>query len=275
MHRVASLLASLAALLLVAGSLQAGQALAAPLKLVIHEESGAEGEPLPPVTRYVALKRSLETTLGRPVEILLTRDRARVYEWMERNHADVFITNAADLAAKALTSLGYNFIASARPDVTVLFVGKGAAIDNLKALSGSAIALPRPDTMFGQVCASELRDFLGRQYTARPSMEYAAVVYSVENNLSSTGCIPSTARVRESLQAKGLKVIYEGRPQPATPVIAGLGLPAADRALIAKALTSYEEGAAGDAVLKSLGVTGFTEGGETRLRMLNAWLKAK
>ena len=30
---------------------------------------------------------------------------------------------------------------------------------------------------------------------------------------------------------------------------------------------------AGDSALKSLGVTGFTEGGETRLRMLNGWLK--
>jgi len=275
MHRVGSVLASALALLVLAVSYAPAPAAAAALKLVIHEESGAEGEPLPPVSKYNALKRSLETALGRPVEILLTRDRVRVYEWMERNHADVFITNAADLAAKALTSLGYNFVASARPDVTVLFVGKGNPIENLKTLSGMSIALPRPETMFGQVCASELRDFLGRQYTARPSMEYAAVVYSVENNLSNAGCIPSTARARESLQAKGIKVIYEGRPQPATPVVAGLGLPAADRALIAKALTNYEEGAAGDAILKSLGVTGFTEGGETRLRMLNTWLKAK
>lgn len=275
MHRIGSLLGCAFALLLTTLATTATPVSAAALKLVIHEESGAEGEQLPPVSRYNALKRSLETALGRPVEILLTRDRVRVYEWMERNHADVFITNAADLAARALTGLGYNFIATARPDVTVLFIGKTGPIENLKTLSGTAIALPRAETMFGQVCASELRDFLGRQYTARPSMEYAAVVYSVENNLSNAGCIPSTARARESLQAKGLKVIYEGRPQPAMPVISGLGLPAADRALIARTLTNYEEGAAGDNILKSLNVTGFTEGGETRLRMLNAWLKAK
>ena len=34
--------------------------------------------------------------------------------------ADVFMTNAADLAARALTSLGYNFIATARPDVVTV-----------------------------------------------------------------------------------------------------------------------------------------------------------
>lgn len=248
---------------------------AAPLKLVVHEDSGAEGDPLPPLTRYNALKRSLETALGRPVELSFTRDRQRVFEWMEKNQADVFMTNAADLAAKALTSLGYEFIASGRPDVTALFIGKGAPVENLKALSGVSVSMPRADTMYGQVCAAELRDFISRQYTARFSTEFSAVVYAVENNLSNVGCIPSIARAREALAAKGIKVVYEGRPQPALPVVASPGLPAGDRALIAKVLTNYEEGAAGDAILKSLNVTGFTGGGEIRLRALTAWLKPK
>ncbi len=248
---------------------------AAPLKLVIHEESGAEGDPLPPTSKYNALKRSLETAIGRPVDIALTRDRQRVYDWMEHNQGDVFMTNAADLAAKALTGLGYNFIASGRPDVNVLFIGKGAPVENLKALSGSAVSMPRAESMYGQVCAAELRDFIGRQYTGRFNTEYSAVVYAVENNLSAVGCIPSIAKARETLAAKGIKVLYEGRPQPAMPVVAGLGLPAADRTAIAKVLSSYDESPAGEIILKSLGVTGFTEGGEIRLRALNAWLKAK
>jgi len=250
-------------------------AYAAPLKLVVHEDSGAEGDPLPPTSRYNALKRSLETALGRPVELSLTRDRQRVFDWMEKNQHDVFMTNAADLAAKALTSLGYEFIASGRPDVTALFIGKGAPVENLKSLSGMSVSMPRAETMFGQVCAAELRDFMGRQYTARFSTEYSAIVYAVENNLSSVGCIPSIARAKDTLAAKGIKVIYEGRPQPALPVVASPGLPAGDRAIIARVLTSYEEGEAGDAVLKSLNVTGFTGGGEIRLRALAAWLKPK
>ena len=245
---------------------------AAPLKLVIHEESGAEGEALPPAAKYSALKRSLEAALGRPVDIALTRDRQRVFDWMERNQGDVFMTNAADLAAKALTGLGYNFIATGRPDVTVLFIGKSAPVENLKAFSGSAISMPRAESMFGQVCASELRDFIGRQYTGRFSTEYSAVVYAVENNLSGVGCIPSIAKTRDTLAAKSIKVLYEGRPQPAMPVVAGFGLPAADRAAIAKVLASYDENPAGEVILKSLGITGFTEGGEIRLRALNAWL---
>lgn len=248
---------------------------AAPLKLVVHEDSGADGDPLPSVTRYNALKRSLETALGRPVEVSFTRDRQRVLDWMEKNQHDVFMTNAADLAARALTTLGYEFIASGRPDVTALFIGKGTPVENLKALSGMSVSMPRADTMYGQVCAAELRDFMGRQYTARLSTEYSAIVYAVENNLSAVGCIPSIARAKETLAAKGIKVVYEGRPQPALPVVASPGLPAGDRALIAKLLTNFEEGAAGDAVLKSLNVTGFTGGGEIRLRALTAWLTAK
>lgn len=250
----------------------APNASAAPLKLVVHEDSGAEGDPLPSVSRYNALKRSLETALGRPVEISFTRDRQRVLDWMEKNQHDVFMTNAADLAAKALTSLGYEFIASGRPDVTALFIGKGGPIENLKTLSGMSVSMPRTETMFGQVCASELRDFISRQYTARFSTEYSAVVYAVENNLSTVGCIPSIARAKGALAAKGIKVIYEGRPQPALPVVASPGLPAGDRAIIAKTLTNYDEESA---IVKSLNVTGFTGGGEIRLRALNAWLTTK
>ena len=271
-HTVTLAVATVAISLLTA---LAPNACAAPLKLVVHEDSGAEGDPLPSVSRYNALKRSLETALGRPVEISFTRDRQRVLDWMEKNQHDMFMTNAADLAAKALTSLGYEFIASGRPDVTALFIGKGAPIENLKSVSGMSVSMPRAETMFGQICASELRDFIGRQYTARFSTEYSAVVYAVENNLSAVGCIPSIARAKETLAAKGLKVVYEGRPQPALPVVASPGLPAGDRALIAKTLTNYEEGAAGDAILKSLNVTGFTGGGELRLRALTAWLTHK
>ncbi len=248
---------------------------AAPLKLVIHEESGAEGDPLPPISKYNLLRKSLEAALGRPVDISLTRDRVRFLDWMERNQGDVFMTNASDLAARALTGLGFNFIASGRPDINVLFVGKGPPVENLKSLSGFAISMPRAESMYGQVCAAELRDFIGRQYTARFNTEYSAVVYAVENNLSTIGCIPSIAKARDTLAAKGIKVLYEGRPQPAMPVVAGVGLPAADRAVLAKLLTGYDESPAGEVILKSLGVTGFTEGGEIRLRALNAWLKAK
>ena len=158
---------------------------------------------------------------------------------------------------------------------TVQFIGKGALVENLKALSGTSVSMPRPETMYGQVCAAEMRDFMGRQYTARLSTEYSAIVYAVENNLSTVGCIPSNARAKETLAAKGIKVVYEGRPQPALPVVASPGLPAGDRTLIAKVLTNYEEGAAGDAVLKSLNVTGFTGGGEIRLRALTGWLTHK
>ena len=159
--------------------------------------------------------------------------------------------------------------------MTSLFIGKGAKVENLKALSGMSVSMPRADTMYGQVCAAELRDFMGHQYTARFSHEYSAIVYAVENNLSSAGCIPSTARAKDTLAAKGIKVIYEGRPQPALPVVASPGLPAGDRAIVAKTLTNYEEGGTGDAVLKSLNVTGFTGGGEIRLRSLSAWLTHK
>lgn len=271
---VAPFCAILIALITLLGGLTSG-AHAAPLKLVIHEESGAEGDSLPPISKYSLLRKSLETALGRPVEISLTRDRVRFLDWMERNQGDVFMTNASDLAARALTGLGFNFIASGRPDINVLFIGKGAPVENLKSLSGFSISMPRAESMYGQVCAAELRDFVGRQYTGRFNTEYSAVVYAVENNLSTVGCIPSIAKARNTLAAKGIKIIYEGRPQPAMPVVAGVGLPAADRAVLAKVLTGYDENPAGEAILKTLGVTGFTEGGEIRLRALNAWLKAK
>jgi ABC-type phosphate/phosphonate transport system substrate-binding protein len=245
---------------------------AASLKLVIHEDVGSEGEQSPPLSRYNALKTALETAIARPVDIVYTRDRARVLDMMERNQGDLFITHASDVAAKALTSLGFSFIATARPEANVTFIGKGVNIENLTALKGKAIATPRIELTYGMACAAELRDFVGADYIARPAREYSAVVWAVEHGVDSVGCIPSQARAHEGLQKKGIKVLYQGRPIPTLPAVASPSVPAGDRALIAKVLSNLDEGSA---ALKPLGVTGFTEGGEIRLRALNAWLKPK
>ncbi len=250
-------------------------AIAVPLKLVVHDDTGAEGEPLPTQSRYNQLKQTIERAISRPVDILVTRDRERVADMMERNQGDLFITHGSDLAAKAVQTLGYGFVATARPDVHVAFIGKSAVIENLRELQGKTIAMPRAESLAGQMCLAELRDFLGNKFVARHSREYSAVVWSIENNVETVGCIASHAKAKESLAAKKLKVIYEGRPVPGLPIVASLGLPAADRMAIAKVLSNLEEDGAGAGVLKLLGVTGFTEGGEARLRALSSWLKPK
>jgi ABC-type phosphate/phosphonate transport system substrate-binding protein len=248
---------------------------AAPLKLVIHDDASGDGESVTDASRYTPFKTTVEKAIGRAVELTTTRDRRRVAEMMERNQADVFITQGSDLAAMAMQSLGYNFIVASRPDINVIFFGKGAPIDNLKTLAGKAIAMPRVDTLAGQMCLAELRDFLGTQFTAQHSREYSSVIWAVENNLQPVGCIPSFAKAKDSLAAKGLKVLYEGRPVPAMPVVGALVLPAADRAAIAKVLSNLEEEGPGKSALRAIGVSTFTEGGETRLRALPVWLKAK
>lgn len=256
-------------------SLIAQIAWATPLRLVIHDDGGNEGEPPPTAAQYSALRKTIETAIGRPVELVLTRDRQRVTDLMERNGADVFITPGSDLAARAVQSLGFNFIAAARPDVTVLFIGKGAPVENLKSLAGQSLSMPAADSLAGQMCLAEMRDFNGKSFTPRHSREYGGVVWAVANNVERTGCIASHAKIRESLAAKGIKVIYEGRPVPAMPVVAALSVREADRVAIAKALSNLDDEGPGKAALKPLGVTTFSEGGEIRLRALSTWLKPK
>jgi ABC-type phosphate/phosphonate transport system substrate-binding protein len=248
---------------------------AAPLKLVIHDDSGNEGEPPPTVGQYAALRKTIEVAIARPVELLITRDRQRVIDLMERNSADVFITPGTDIAARALLTLGYNFVAAARPDVTVLFIGKGAPVENLKSFAGKSISMPAADSLAGQMCLAEMRDFNGKAFTPRHSREYGGVVWAVANGVEPVGCIASHAKTKETLAAKGLKVVYEGRPVPAMPVVSALSLPAADRAAIAKALSNLDDEGSGKASLKPLGVASFSEGGELRLRTLSTWLKPK
>jgi ABC-type phosphate/phosphonate transport system substrate-binding protein len=194
---------------------------------------------------------------------------------MERNGADVFITPGSDIAARAVQSLGFNFIAAARPDVTVLFIGKGAPIENLKSLAGQSVAMPTSESLAGQMCLAEMRDFNGKAFTARHSREYGGVVWAVANGVERFGCIASHAKIKETLASKGLKIIYEGRPAPAMPVVSALSLPASDRAAIAKALSNLDDEGPGKAALKPLGVSTFSEGGELRLRALSTWLKPK
>ncbi len=175
---------------------------ASALKIVIHDDSGAEGDGAIEVSRYAPLKQTIEKAIGRPIELIATRDRKRVADMMERNQADVFIAQGTDVAANAMVSLGYSFIASGRPDVNVLFIGKMGPIDNLKSLAGKTIAMPPADSLSGQVCAAELRDFLGKQFTARHAKEYSAIVWSVENNVEPVGCIASHAKAKKALAAK-------------------------------------------------------------------------
>jgi ABC-type phosphate/phosphonate transport system substrate-binding protein len=245
------------------------------LKIVIHDDSGAEGDRAIESSRYTALKQTLEKAIGRPVELLATRDRRRVGEMMERNLADVFIVQGTDVAAHAMVNLGYHFIVSGRPDVNVLFIAKTGPIENLKSLAGKTVAMPPAESLAGQMCAAELRDFLGTQFTARHSKEYSAVVWSVENGVEPVGCIASHAKAKGVLAAKKLNVIYEGRPVPATPVVASLTVRAADRVAIAKALSNLEEEGVGRESLRAVSLSGFSEGGETRIRTLGSWLKTK
>jgi hypothetical protein len=42
----------------------------APLRLVIHEDTGAEGDALPPLSRFNPVKRAIEKAISRPVDIV-------------------------------------------------------------------------------------------------------------------------------------------------------------------------------------------------------------
>jgi phosphonate transport system substrate-binding protein len=248
---------------------------AAPLKILLQEEGGSDADAANVAARYAPLKKILEKAVGRPVDISLTLNRARVTTAMAGNAADVYILQSSDLAAKALTELKYLFMATARPDVNALFVGYGAAVDSPKAFSGQNVAMPKADSSFGQICRAELDAFNATGYTPQHNNEMGAVMWAVENKVSAVGCIPSNSRVKEALAAKKITVLYEGRLMQSFPVIGAPGLAAADRIAVTKALTSLDESEAGEAAIKPLGVTGFTEGGELRLRALSSFLKPK
>jgi phosphonate transport system substrate-binding protein len=248
---------------------------AAPLKILLQEEGGTDADAASASTRFAALKKVLEKAVARPVEITLTLNRARVSAAMAGNSFDVYILQSSDLAAKALLNLKHQFIATARPDVNAVFVGYGAAVESPKAFSGKNVAMPKADSSFGQVCRGELEAFNATGYTSNHNNEMGAVIWAVENKVSAVGCIPSSSRVKEALTAKKINVLYEGRMMQSFPVVGSPGLAAADRIALARALAALDESPAGEEILKPLGVTGFTEGGEPRLRALNSFLKLK
>ncbi len=247
-------------------------AASAQLRIAIQDESAAEGEPIPPPTRFAPLKRVIEMATGKTVDVFITRDRTRILDLMERNGADFFFLHGTDLAGRALNALGYHFIGSARPDVRALYIGSGPPVENLRSFVGKSVAMPAPDSLYGQMCAAEWRDFGGSASALRPSRETSAVVWTVENAVAPVGCIPSNARALATLEAKRLRVVYEGRPVPNMPVVAGLGVSAGDRAAVARALSGLEED---HAAFKVLGVSSFSTAGEARVRSLAQWLKGK
>lgn len=248
---------------------------AAPLKILLQEEGGSEADSAGIATRLAALKKILDKALGRPVEFSATANRARTVSAMEGNLADIYILQSSDLASKAVTLLKHSFIAAARPDVNVLFIGFGAKVDTPKAFAGKSIAMPKTDSSFGQICLGELRDFGATGVMPHHSNEIGAVIWAVENKVDSVGCIPSSSRMKDSLAAKKINVLYEGRLMQTFLVIGSPNLAPADRAALTKALVSLDESEAGEASVKPLGLTGFTESGEARLRTLGSFLPVK
>lgn len=124
-------------------------------------------------------------------------------------------------------------------------------------------------------CLAELRDRgmrLGKVHYVR---EQAAIPFALANHLAVVGGVASYSGVARRLDAEGLRVLVESRPQPFLPLIAGRRVSAEQVQALRRALTELIQTEQGAAALGAIGLKAFDTDPQQRLLALLAWLEGK
>lgn len=226
--------------------------------------------------KYKPLVDVMEKALENKVRVRYVRDFNALEAGMREGSFDLVIARPSDYPARGIRDYGFQAVSATRPDGHCLIVvRKDAPYRSLNDIQGKSLILPEQSAYMTKFCLAELRDQgirFGRVHYVR---EQAAIPFSLANHLAVVGGVASYSGVARRLDAEGLKVLLESRPQPFLPLIAGKRIsPAQVQALRdgLKALADTEQGAQ---ALAAIGLKGFDMDPQQRLLGLLAWLEKK
>lgn len=226
--------------------------------------------------KYKPLVDVMEKALENKVRVRYVRDFNALEAGMREGSFDLVIARPSDYPARGIRDYGFQAVSATRPDGHCLIVvRKDAPYRSLNDIQGKSLILPEQSAYMTKFCLAELRDQgirFGRVHYVR---EQAAIPFSLAHHLAVVGGVASYSGVARRLDAEGLKVLLESRPQPFLPLIAGKRIsPAQVQALRdgLKALADTEQGAQ---ALAAIGLKGFDMDPQQRLLGLLAWLEKK
>ncbi len=227
-------------------------------------------------TKYKPLVDVMEKVLKDTVRVRYVRDFAALEAGMRNVSFDLVIARPSDYPARGVRDYGYSAVTTTRPDGHCLIVvRKDAPFKSLDELAGKSLILPEESAYMTKFCLAELRDRgmrLGKVHYVR---EQAAIPFALANHLAVVGGVASYSGVARRLDAEGLRVLVESRPQPFLPLIAGRRVSAEQVQALRRALTELIQTEQGAAALGAIGLKAFDTEPQQRLLALLAWLEGK
>lgn len=264
---------------LVLGALPGAARAADDLVMAVCEGTFSGAAPAELVDKYHPLAEHLGKALKAHIIVSPVCSFPRLESGIAEQRFDLVMARPADYTARAIRDHGYRYVAQVKPDVSCVYVvPKGSPLKSLADAKEKRIALPEKTSYMGQLCVAELRDAgVDAAGKAQFVKEQAVVMYQLKEKNVDVGGISSHAKgvSPEALEKAGLRELGRSRPQPYFPVIASKKMQPAQVEAVRKELLALSESPSGKALLAKLGLGGYVNGGDEKMRQLLAWLEKK
>lgn len=225
--------------------------------------------------KYALMAERLGARLGATVEIAFVREFAALEKGMKENRFHFVVARPSDYPARGLRDYGYRFIATAAPEGhCMLAVPAGSSLRSVGELRGKTFVMPEQVAYMTRLCRAELRDRgidLDKE-TVFYVREQGAIPFALENGIADVGGMASYSGAIRAWREKGHRVLHQSVSQPYMPVVGSPALSEADVRAARETLVSLGADEDGRAFLKRLGILGFVDTEEARLRRLLGWL---
>ncbi len=264
---------------LVLGSLPGAAWAADDLVMAVCEGTFSGAAPAELVDKYHPLAEHLGKALKAHIIVSPVCSFPRLESGMAEQRFDLVMARPADYTARAIRDHGYKYVAQVTPDVSCVYlVPKDSPLKSLADAKGKRVALPEKTSYMGQLCVAELRD-AGFDAAAKAQFvkEQGVVMYQLKEKNVDVGGVSSHSKAvsKEALEKAGLRELGRSRPQPYFPVIASKKMPPAQVETVRKELLALSESPSGKALLARLGLNGYANGGDEKMKQLLAWLEKK
>lgn len=230
------------------------------------------------IAKYADLAARIGAATKQKVRVVFVREFSALEEGMKSGQFTYVMARPSDYPARALRDHGYRFVASARPDGRcMIFADKQSGVKTLEDARSRKWVMPEEVAYMTRFCRAELRDRGIDMDALKPKhvREQAAVKFYLDNGFAEVGGVASYAGVRKQFEKDGAVLVHSSVPQPYFPLVAAARVTPAQVQAIQQSLVALSRDAAGQAVLKQIGVDEFDISTESRLRDLTAWLEKK
>lgn len=245
------------------------------LSLAVSEGTSGGIDATTAKRKYAPMAERLGKQLGADVEVVFVREFAELEQGMKENRFHFVVARPSDYPARGLRDYRYQFVATAAPEgQCMLAVAADSPLKTVADLRGKTFVMPEQVAYMTRFCRAELRDrgIDLEKENVFYVREQGAIPFALENKIADVGGMASYSGAIRQWQGKGQRVLHQSVSQPYMPVIASRDLTAAEVSAAREALLALGKDDAGRDFLKQLGIAGFTDSEEGRLRKLPAWL---